>query len=531
MTATEFERFTRECSDELRQKQEALAELTVLDPVVQFDEHVITYVSEGIPFVRADADPLGSRGRTSGTWLWAWGNKGIPERIGAATRAVRELQTVTGRPEFAAAAPLEATEQQAWAWAAMACRHLGGIGVGRVTANDSDWFFLLRGVTHLRPEEELIARAETAVRESLLAARGPALLNLMRARFPTLRVNLIDADLRGAARPWAHDLHVQTLLEHTDAATRGLQELCPGETIDPGRFASHAFHDLSGANLSLARLDGAALRGVALRGASLDGASLVDADLSRADLRDASLRGAFLNGTNLTQANLAGADVTGAEFSRTLLANVDLSRMTGLDDIRHLGPSEVSMSTLIASSFEIDPAFLRRAGVSRGLIEDLARGQRFAGSYETCFLSYSSKDREFATRLYAALTDAGVRVFWDHFDVLPGEALERQIAEAIREHRRLLVVLSPASMASDWVEREVRMARLHRRESLLPVRLCSIEEIDAWIDGRSDVAYLAELPIQSFEDWRTAASFDHALSLVLKALGGGITRRQPPAGE
>jgi hypothetical protein len=244
----------------------------------------------------------------------------------------------------------------------------------------------------------------------------------MRKRFPALRVNLIDADLRGTPQPWAHDLHAQILFDQGRIQASAFRDLEPDGVLDLGMLASHQLHDLSGANLSGARLDGAILRGTTLRGASLEAAVLVDADLSGADLRDASLRSAFLNGANLAGTGLAGADVTDAELSRTLLADVDLSKVKGLDEVRHFGPSEISMSTLIASSFETEPAFLRKAGVSRGLIEDLMRGKRFAGSYETCFLSYSSKDAEFAAQLYSSLTGAGVRVFWDHFDLFRGKS-------------------------------------------------------------------------------------------------------------
>ena len=179
------------------------------------------------------------------------------------------------------------------------------------------------------------------------------------------------------------------------------------------------------------------------------------------------------------------------------------------------------MSTLVASGFDIDPAFLRKAGVSRGLIQDLRRGKRFAGSYETCFLSYSSRDREFAMQLYNSLSGAGVRVFWDYYDLVPGDELERQISEAIRELKRLVVVLSRESMSSDWVAREVQLAWLHRRESLLPIRLCPIEDVKQWTSSRESLPDLANVfPIQDFSDWRTPASFSHAFSLLLQALGG-----------
>jgi uncharacterized protein YjbI with pentapeptide repeats len=529
MTDAEFERFVRVCQDELRQKQERIAELLLFEIRVDFPGLRLLYMAGDALFVDAAFVPIGSRGLQSNTWMWAWANPGTAGTDAAAMTRLREFGSKTGRPAFSSAQPLAATDGDAWVYAAIACHELAAIGVARITANDSDWFLLIRSLRHERSEDDLIARAEAVVRESLLAARGPGLLNIVRARFPAMRLSLIDADLRGAVNPWAHDLHVQLLAEYADEMVKADQAVHPDEPAAEASFAPRRRHNLDGANLSGVRLDGAILRGVSLRNASLEGASLVDADLSRADLRGATLCNAFLNGTNFTGAALAGADIARAQISRTLLVDVDLSRVRGLGEVYHSGPSEIAMSTLVASDFNFDPAFLRRAGVSRGLIEDLERGQRFAGIYETCFLSYSSADREFATQLYTGLTGAGVRVFWDYFDVVPGESLERQIGQAIRELKRLVVVLSPVSLKSDWVAREVRMAHLHRPESLLPIRLCPIEDVKAWSKAHPDLPKIADtLPIQDFSDWRTPAAFTHALELLLRGLGGSARPQGDP---
>jgi hypothetical protein len=329
------------------------------------------------------------------------------------------------------------------------------------------------------------------------------ILNALRARFPGLRLQLIGRDLRGDPQPWAHDLHAQILFDYQ-------------------RLTTHKVRDFSGANLAHARFDDSILRGIVLQDATFEGATLVDTDLSRADLRGASFRHAFLNGTNFNRAQLAGADFTGAELSGTLLTDVDLSDVKGLDAVHHMTPSEISLSTLTASQFKLSPAFLRRAGVSRGLIEDLAKGQRFARQYETCFLSYSSKDTPFAEKLYRSLQDAGVRVFWDRFDVLPGESLRDQVIEAIHQHDRLIVVLSDNGMASDWVRQEIELAWHHKRDSLVPIRLCAIEKVQAWTTKYETLPDLAGLfPILDFSAWRKKGDYARTVSLLLRSLAGG----------
>lgn len=59
-----------------------------------------------------------------------------------------------------------------------------------------------------------------------------------------------------------------------------------------------------------------------------------------------------------------------------------------------------------------------------------------------------------------------------------GKKLYEQIDEAIRQHERLLLILSPSSIHSEWVNTEIAKARKreHRRV-LFPLRLVSFESL------------------------------------------------------
>lgn len=486
-----------------RAGQAAVAEIFVSNGR-DFDvEHgLIQFLLDDQPFVDAEAICVGSFAFGSGSWMWSWAIESIPPGLRKGAERLRDLAGSTGHPEFADENAFVTPEPHAWELAAIACQHLGGRAVYAAPFEDRRLYFSIQSLTSRQPPDALEAAADRAVRDALRTGRGAELLNLMRRRFPEWRLSLVDADLRGAAHPWAHDLHAQPAFDYEMIAQR-----------QP--------HDLTQANFDGLRLDGAILRGAVLRGASFEGASLVGADLSACDLRGASLRSAFLNGTNFTRAQLEGADVTGAELSRTLLTDVDLSKVLGLDHAAHMAPSEISFSTLVASGFDVAPEFLLKAGVSRGLIEDLANGKRFAAAYQTCFLSYSSKDAAFAGRLYRSLSDAGVRVFWDRLDVVPGDYLERQIVQAIRESKRLMVVLSAASMASEWVEREIRTAWHHNQQSLLPMRLCPIEDVKAWTHDRKLPDLGSLFPVHDFSNWHDADEYQRGVTLMLKSLSSG----------
>ena len=70
------------------------------------------------------------------------------------------------------------------------------------------------------------------------------------------------------------------------------------------------------------------------------------------------------------------------------------------------------------------------------------------------FISYSRKDIAFARRLAGDLEKAGYAVWWDITDLRGGDDWVRQIPAAIESSQFIVVVLSPNSVASEWVEKE-----------------------------------------------------------------------------
>src|SRR5947209_3820941 len=81
--------------------------------------------------------------------------------------------------------------------------------------------------------------------------------------------------------------------------------------------------DLSNANLSRAKLSDADLNDATPRGANL---------------RDADIRGANLSNADLSDATLIDADLSAATVGWTVLGNVDLSVVKGLETVKHQGP-------------------------------------------------------------------------------------------------------------------------------------------------------------------------------------------------
>ena len=304
--------------------------------------------------------------------------------------------------------------------------------------------------------------------------------------YPDLRVaSLSGANLRGADSCWVNlrganlgqaDL---TGAQFCGADLEGAnlrQALLPN--ADLGRAnagaASLEAANLTGANLRGANLREASLIGTVLHRANLSGASVAEVDvgdpelrsptlseinLRREDRRIASLRGESLGGTNLRGASLKNADLTGSWAGATSFADLDLSSVKGLETIYHLDRSTIGIDTVYKSQGKIPEVFLRGCGVPDEFIAYVGSLGGRPIEFYSCFISYSTKDQNFAERLYNDLQSNGVRCWFAPEEMKGGRKLHEQIDEAIRLHDKLLLILSEHSMNSTWVETEILKAR------------------------------------------------------------------------
>ena len=249
-------------------------------------------------------------------------------------------------------------------------------------------------------------------------------------------------------------------------------------------------------------------------------------DLSGANLLLADLSGANLSGPNLSFANLASAYLKGANLHKvhlfeTVLANVDLSAVTGLETCRHLGPSIIDHRTLQRSG-RLPLAFLRGVGLPDSFIEYLPSLLNQPIQMYSCFISYSSKDQEFAERLHADLQNKGVRCWFAPHDLPIGAKTWDAIDEAIRLRDKLLLILSENAIASDWVEDEVNKAFAEERDRkklvLFPVRVddAIMATSEPWARKLRD-----QRNIGDFRKWKDHDAYQKALERLLRDLTVG----------
>lgn len=151
-----------------------------------------------------------------------------------------------------------------------------------------------------------------------------------------------------------------------------------------------------------------------------------------------------------------------------------------------------------------------------------------AVQFYSCFISYSSKDQLFAERLYADLQARGVRCWFAPHDVQGGKKLHEQIDVAIQLQERVLLILSPKSIHSEWVKTEIIKAskreRAEKRRMLFPVRVkISYEKLKKWecFDGDTgkDLAReIREYYIPDFSQWERPEKFKEEFEKLVRDL-------------
>jgi len=275
-----------------------------------------------------------------------------------------------------------------------------------------------------------------------------------------------------------------------------------------------------------------------LVGADLSGTTLIGANLHNADLRNADLSSAYLLGTKLNSAkllavkfigthlenlDLAGADFSRSLFSFTVIANIDLGEVKGLETVGHTGPSTIGIDTIIRSEGKISEVFLRGCGVPDTFIQYARSLVAKPIQFFSCFISHSGKDKKFCDRLYTDLQANGVRVWYFYEDAIWGEIVWGEIDRSIKVYDKLIVVCSKHSLTSGPVLREMERALIREdkegKNILFPIRIDGYL-FNEWEHPRK--ADVMSKVVGDFRGWsRNTAKYDGAFRTFLKALKAG----------
>jgi TIR domain len=108
------------------------------------------------------------------------------------------------------------------------------------------------------------------------------------------------------------------------------------------------------------------------------------------------------------------------------------------------------------------------------------------------FISYGHQDQAWVHTLAENLHRAGLAVFLDAWEIIPGDVVVHQLERGLMASRNGVLVVSPASVARPWVQQEyaVMVGRaVESTQRLIPVLLGDVEvppfaATRLWVDFR-----------------------------------------------
>jgi hypothetical protein len=231
------------------------------------------------------------------------------------------------------------------------------------------------------------------------------------------------------------------------------------------------------------------------------------------------MMGANLFLVRFTAANLSGANLANALVGLTEFVRVDLSEVIGLDSTRHASPSTVDLETIYQSKGRIPEVFLRGCGIPADFIVYLRSLDSNAIDFDSCFISYSSKDDAFAKQVHADLQAQNIRCWFAPEDLKIGDKFRTSIDESICIYDKVMVVLSENSIRSPWVEEEVEAAleKEHKQNKLVlfPIRLDDtvMETDQAWAASLRRTRHIGD-----FRAWKDHDQYQKAFERLLRDL-------------
>ena len=365
--------------------------------------------------------------------------------------------------------------------------------------------------------------------------KGAAYIEEWRRKHGGEPFDLMNANLSRA------DLSQAYLLEATLIEANLFQANLSGAILS-GANLSRA--NLSKANLSKAHIDWATLYDTNLYGArlpeadmsmsmviyaDLSGANLSGADLFCITLKFAKLWETNLSNTKLRFATLDNLDaskvnLTGATMSATTLGNCNLAHCVGLETVKHEGPSNIDINTLIRSfrasgncfTSELNTFFLN-AGIPRELLETLPKVLADV-KYCSSFVCYGQPDIKYARRIAKDLKARGVSCWLYSLDATPGKRTWGEITQMRREADKMIVLCSAEALIRDGVLKEIEEQIDEDREKIVPISLDYTWKERGFMVRRGERDLKPFLEERNYADFCVESAYEGSLRRLLKGL-------------
>lgn len=267
--------------------------------------------------------------------------------------------------------------------------------------------------------------------------------------------------------------------------------------------------DFSGADFENVNLSRAILSASIFWGANLTNAILTDSDLSS---------------VNFTAALLRRTNFENAKIAQTLFLKTSLNDAINLDSLFSKERSIIDIDTIIASKSQLSTLIIKIGIPMKSESHSLKILDDSKPSLYPVFLSHSSNDKIFATKLYNKLSSEGCQVWYDEHKIKPGDVIHKEIHKGIEQFDKLLLVCSQKSLNSWWVQDEIdktlakeRALKIkHNKEFNLIVPIKIDDYIHSWNHQYRSI--IEKRSISDFSNWNNEQEFIAKTKELLEGL-------------
>jgi uncharacterized protein YjbI with pentapeptide repeats len=165
----------------------------------------------------------------------------------------------------------------------------------------------------------------------------------------------------------------------------------------------------------------------------------------------------FIGNNSFNNFDLSDSDFKQCVLEQTTFSNCYLKSTTINNTNKSRGNefSFIDFQTILKSD-KIDPIVLEKCfGINESIIKDKIAQIATKIEYQTIFISYSFKDKQFANNLNKSLIRKGVVTFLWENDAPGGKDLKKIMRENIKEKDRLLFIASENSLRSKACQYEL----------------------------------------------------------------------------
>ena len=172
-----------------------------------FEAGTLTFSESGAPKVIASIQVVGTSSKSGGTWLWAWANKSLPDKVTKAVRKVQEFGEAENLTELTQES-LPDDEYLGWGMSAVAAKILGSKGAYRCPGDNGFVYVVYSSLRFADADDakQLACAVHGSGFSTYVCEHLAANPRQVEAHPVDARHNLIDLDLEHIARLRAIDI-------------------------------------------------------------------------------------------------------------------------------------------------------------------------------------------------------------------------------------------------------------------------------------------------------------------------------------